>query len=445
VYNTSDNIVALATIPGKSALNVVRCSGLNSLLLYKKMFNQTKTPSPNFLHRRSAYFNKQIIDDCMVVFFKGPKSYTGEDMIEISTHGGTVIVKKIIECIENHSFRQAFPGEFTYRAFINGKIDLMQAESIQSAVDSGNNLDALYSINNIKGSLSRKTSAATLEIQNILTHMEHELDFNEGEIDFKSQKEYIKNIKKTISSIKKIISYSYLASEKKSSLVIVLAGKTNVGKSSLFNSLLGRERSIVTNKQGTTRDTIEVEIVINKINVELVDTAGIRKTKEIVERKGVSRTYRAIKKADIVLFVDSRSPQKSFANFKVLLKDKKIIFINSKSDLKTHSKEKGSYSLSSKTGEGFDAVYKTIKEEVDVYLKNFIDNNLFLINSRQKKILEQAASLLEKTIVSYESTNDLAVAASFLRESFNMFKELQGYNNKNEIINNIFKGFCVGK
>jgi len=283
VYNTSDNIVALATIPGKSALNVVRCSGLNSLLLYKKMFNQTKTPSPNFLHRRSAYFNKQIIDDCMVVFFKGPKSYTGEDMIEISTHGGTVIVKKIIECIENHSFRQAFPGEFTYRAFINGKIDLMQAESIQSAVDSGNNLDALYSINNIKGSLSRKTSAATLEIQNILTHMEHELDFNEGEIDFKSQKEYIKNIKKTISSIKKIISYSYLASEKKSSLVIVLAGKTNVGKSSLFNSLLGRERSIVTNKQGTTRDTIEVEIVINKINVELVDTAGIRKTKEIVE------------------------------------------------------------------------------------------------------------------------------------------------------------------
>ena len=445
MYNTSDNIVALATIPGKSALNVVRCSGLNSLLLYKKMFNQTKTPSPNFLHRRSAYFNKQIIDDCMVVFFKGPKSYTGEDMLEISTHGGTVIVKKIIECIENHSFRQAFPGEFTYRAFINGKIDLMQAESIQSAVDSGNNLDALYSINNIKGSLSRKTSAATLEIQNILTHMEHELDFNEGEIDFKSQKEYIKNIKKTISSIKKIISYSYLASEKKSSLVIVLAGKTNVGKSSLFNSLLGRERSIVTNKQGTTRDTIEVEIVINKINVELVDTAGIRKTKEIVERKGVSRTYRAIKKADIVLFVDSRSPQKSFANFKVLLKDKKIIFINSKSDLKTHSKEKGSYSLSSKTGEGFDAVYKTIKEEVDVYLKNFIDNNLFLINSRQKKILEQAASLLEKTIVSYESTNDLAVAASFLRESFNMFKELQGYNNKNEIINNIFKGFCVGK
>ncbi|MBJ23697.1 MAG: tRNA uridine-5-carboxymethylaminomethyl(34) synthesis GTPase MnmE [Euryarchaeota archaeon] len=445
MYNTSDNIVALATIPGKSALNVVRCSGLNSLLLYKKMFNQTKTPSPNFLHRRSAYFNKQIVDDCMVVFFKGPKSYTGEDMLEISTHGGTVIVKKIIECIENHSFRQAFPGEFTYRAFINGKIDLMQAESIQSAVDSGNNLDALYSINNIKGSLSRKTSAATLEIQNILTHMEHELDFNEGEIDFKSQKEYIKNIKKTISSIKKIISYSYLASEKKSSLVIVLAGKTNVGKSSLFNSLLGRERSIVTNKKGTTRDTIEVEIVINKINVELVDTAGIRKTKEIVERKGVSRTYRAIKKADIVLFVDSRSPQKSFANFKVLLKDKKIIFINSKSDLKTHSKEKGSYSLSSKTGEGFDAVYKTIKEEVDVYLKNFIDNNLFLINSRQKKILEQAASLLEKTIVSYESTNDLAVAASFLRESFNMFKELQGYNNKNEIINNIFKGFCVGK
>lgn len=445
MYNTSENIVALATIPGKSALNVVRCSGLGSMSLYKNIFNQKKIPSPNFLHRRSAYFNQQIVDDCMVVFFRGPKSYTGEDMLEISTHGGTVIVKKIIECIESYQFRQAFPGEFTYRAFINGKIDLMQAESIQSAVDSGNNLDALYSINNIKGSLSRKTSTTTLEVQNILTHMEHELDFNEDEIDFKSQKEYINNIKKTTVSIKKIINFSYLASEKKSSLVIVLVGKTNVGKSSLFNGLLGRERSIVTNKKGTTRDTIEVEVVINKINVELIDTAGIRKTKEIVERQGVSRTYRAIKKADVVLFVDSVSPQKSFASFKTLLKEKKIIFVNSKSDLKTHSKEKGSLSVSSKTGKGFDVLYKKIKEEVDVYLKNFIDNNLFLINSRQKKILEKAASLLEKTIVSYENTGDLTIAASSLRESFNVLKELSGYNNKNEIINNIFKGFCVGK
>lgn len=445
MYNTSDNIVALATIPGKSALNVVRCSGAGSLFLYKNMFHQKKIPLPNFLHRRSAYLNKQIIDDCMVVFFKGPKSYTGEDMLEISTHGGTVIVKKIIECIEKYLFRQAFPGEFTYRAFINGKIDLLQAESIQSAVDSGNNLDALYSINNVKGSLSRKTSAITLKIQNILTHMEHELDFNEDEIDFKSQNEYIQNINKIISSIKKIIDFSYLASEKKSSATIVLVGKTNVGKSSLFNALLGRERSIVTNQQGTTRDTIEVEIIINKINVELIDTAGIRKTKEVVEKQGISRTYSAIKRADIILFVDSKSPQKNIDAFKALFENKKIIFVNSKSDLKTHTKEQGSFSLSSKSGTGIDALYKTIKKEMALYLRDFVDNNLFLINSRQKKVLSQTASVLQKTIVSYESTKDLAVAASTLRESFNMLKELQGYNNKNEIINNIFKGFCVGK
>ena len=188
-----------------------------------------------------------------------------------------------------------------------------------------------------------------------------------------------------------------------------------------------------------------IEIIINKINVELIDTAGIRKTKEVVEKQGISRTYSAIKRADIVLFVDSKSPQKNIGAFTPLFENKKIIFVNSKSDLKTHTKERGSFSLSSKSGVGIDALYKTIKKEMAFYLRDFVDNNLFLINSRQKKVLSQTASVLQKTIVSYESTKDLAVAASTLRESFNMLKELQGYNNKNEIINNIFKGFCVGK
>ena len=165
MYNTEDNIVALATIPGKSALNVVRCSGKGCSLLYLNLFNQKKVSSPNSVHLRSAYYNKQIVDECMAVFFRAPKSYTGEDMLEISTHGGTTIVKKLIGCIEQQGFRQAFPGEFTYRSFVGGKIDLLQAESVQSAIDSGNSLDSLYAINNVKGGLSKKTAKITLKIQ----------------------------------------------------------------------------------------------------------------------------------------------------------------------------------------------------------------------------------------------------------------------------------------
>jgi tRNA modification GTPase len=445
VYNTKDNIVALATIPGKSALNIVRCSGGASAALYQALFNKLRIPKPNFVHLKSAYFNNQIIDECMVTFFNGPRSYTGEDMLEISTHGGEIIAKKLISIIEKKGFRQAFPGEFTYRAFISGKIDLVQAESIQSAIDSGNNLDTLYSIGNIKGSFSKKIVSTTSKIKNILTYMEHELDFNEDEINFKAKTKYLNNIRQTAESIKKIINFSYLSSENKSSVIIVLAGKTNVGKSSIFNCLLGYNRSIVTNERGTTRDTVEAEIIINQINVRIIDTAGIRKTKAIIEKKGISRTVSAIEKADLVLFVDDVSPQKYMKNFTSLLENKKTIFINSKSDLQKHKKEIGSICVSAKKERGINSLFKKITTEIELYLKNFVDTNLFLINERQKNILKETVEILDKTAHIYKTTNDLTIAASCLRGAFNKLGEMQGYNNKNEIINKIFKGFCVGK
>lgn len=445
MYNSRDNIVALATIPGKSALNVIRCSGNLCVPLYKKLLKEKKVAKPNYVHLKNIYSNKQVLDQCMVTFFEGPKSYTGENMIEFSTHGGGVIANQIIRLIESNNFRPAEPGEFTYRAFINGKLDLSQAESIKTTIDSGNNIDALFSIKNVRGHFSEHVLVAKDKIKRILSFMEHELDFNENEIDFKAQEGYIEQIKESIDYISSTLNGSYLSKENKSSVLISLAGKTNAGKSSLFNKILGYERSIVTRKKGTTRDTVEAEIIIKNINVRLIDTAGIRKTKELIEKKGISRTLKIIKNSDLILFVDDISPKKKIATFKKIFKNKKVIFINSKSDLKKHISEKGSLSVSSKTNEGINMLLKKINNEIDQYLKLFMNNNLFLINSRQKNILKESIRMLEKSLLAYTNTKDSAIASSYLRSSFNKLSEIQGYADKDEIINNIFKGFCVGK
>jgi len=445
VYNTRDNIVALATIPGRSALSVIRCSGDSCVLLYKALFKEKKISAPNFVHLKQAYSKDLVIDQCMVTFFKGPKSYTGENMLEISTHGGSVIALKIIQLIESNRFRPAHPGEFTYRAFVNGKLDLAQAESVQTIIDSRNSLDSLYSVKNVQGHFSNQVFSTKNKIKRILSYMEHELDFNEDEIDFKTHKNYIEKIKKAENSVANLLESSYLTKQNKSSVVIALAGKTNVGKSSLFNKILGYDRSIVTRMQGTTRDTVEAEIIINNINVRIVDTAGIRKTKEIIEKKGISKTFEAIKSSDLVLFVDDLSPKKCIKSFPKIFKNKKILYVKSKSDLARHVNEKGSFNVSSKEGKGVAALLKNITKEIDSFMQAFLDSNFFLINIRQKNILINTLHLLKDSLSSYKQTGDAAIASSFLRSAHNKLSEIQGYSDKDEIINNIFQGFCVGK
>ena len=203
--------------------------------MYKALFKEKKVSAPGFVHLKQAYSKELVIDQCMVTFFRGPKSYTGENMLEISTHGGTVIAQKIIQLIESNKFRPAHPGEFTYRAFVNGKLDLAQAESVQTIIDSRNSLDSLYSIKNVQGHFSNQVSSMKSKIKKILSYMEHEMDFSEDEIDFETHTNYMKNIKKVASSIASLLEKSYLTKQNKSSVVIALAGKTNVGKSSLFN------------------------------------------------------------------------------------------------------------------------------------------------------------------------------------------------------------------
>lgn len=445
MYNVRDNIVALATVPGKAALNVVRCSGPGVSKLYSKLIKTSTPPRPNYAHLKTIYHQKNPVDQAMVVFFKAPKTFTGQDLLEFSVHGGLIIIKKLITIIENYGFRQALPGEFSYRAFINGKIDLIQAEAIGAVVGSNNNLDTLYALNNLKGSLSAKINNISKKMKNIILNMEHELDFDEEEITFVSLKEYSSKLKRLLEDASTVVGSSYLANENKNNINVCLVGKTNVGKSSLFNLLVGYSRSIVTNTPGTTTDTISAELTLNEANVSLVDTAGIRKTKARVEKEGVLRTYNIIKKADIVLFVDDRDPAKQAKKHTKLFKGKKIIYIQNKVDKNIKVLCTKTFKVSCKNKLGINSLFTALSTSINNYSSSFMLKTSFLINNRQLQIFKDFIKDISKTIQIIDKGGDLVVVVSSLHFCCDRFSSLLGYKNKEETINNIFKGFCVGK
>ncbi len=444
MYNTKDNIVALATAPGKSALNVVRCSGSGCLELYYHLTKLKKPPTPNMSCLKSVYNKDSIIDELMLTFFAAPKSFTGENVLELSSHGGLIIAKKLISTIESLGFRQAMPGEFSYRAFLNGKIDLIQAEAISTIVDSNKNLDVLYSINNLKGSLSSPIKKILQECENVLAYMEHEMDFNENEIAFTRLSEYKKSFNKLEKKASKIVCASFLAKENKGNITISLAGKTNAGKSSLFNKLIGYERSIVTEQEGTTRDTVEANLIIGGQDVSLIDTAGIRKTKNVIEKKGISRTYDAINRSDLVLFVDQEDPITESKKYSKILKNKKILFIKSKDDTKK-IKAKDIISTSSKKEGGASALFTELLTFIKKHGDSFSNKYMFLINSRQRASLVSFVEEIKKGSVALTKTKDLVIASSYLRGAHDNLASLLHGGDKNSTINKIFKGFCVGK
>ena len=445
MYNTKDNIVALATAPGKSAISVIRSSGPGCLDLYFGFIGTKNPPIPNYTKLQTLYYNGQPVDQAMVSFFRGPKSFTGQDMIEFSCHGGLVVSQRLLLIIQKEGFRLALPGEFSYRAFIEGKIDLVQAEAIGALVDANTQLDSMYAVNNIKGGFSEKIKFYSKKIEKIITFIEHELDFDENEIDFIGIESHTQRVKETINEIQKTLKMSFLANKKSSNFNIVLVGNPNVGKSSLFNHFLGYERSIVTNTKGTTRDTVEVELLVEETGITLIDTAGIRKTTGHIEKKGISRTYDAIKKAQIVLFIDTKNPKKEAQKHSCLLKNKKTIYIQNKIDIVEKCKDKGVYKTSVKNKIGLEQLFTSLLTHVKDSNSLFNKENLYLINSRQRSCFEACLESLRGAVIVSEETKDLVIFVSRLRGSLEHLQSLFSPKDNEKIINNIFRGFCVGK
>ena len=445
MFNDTKNIVAVATSPSvSSALNVVRCSGKEIFSIYRKITQKSSDPKPNsaFMHKLFDQ-NNQMIDQAVVLGFVAPKSFTGENMIEFSLHGGNVVLKNLIDCLVNYGCRLADPGEFTYRAFLNGKVDLIQAESINALIRAQTNNEAFLALNNISGALSKTITLSANKIVSIISSMEHELDFNDSEIDFIKQEEYIKQIDAVVENIRSLLGSSFVLSASLSHITVCFAGKTNVGKSSLFNALLGNNRAIISSTAGTTRDVVSENFQVNKSNVRLVDTAGIRKTLRSIEKKGIAKTNQEIKRADLLLFVDSKSPKNEFKKLKI--KHPNVLFILNKQDAAKKQNTQETITTSCKTGFGVNLLLQTLTKKLSLIKKKQNAGARFLLNIRQKKELLLFIEELLSAVEAYKKTKDLVVVLSFLYNARNIVNSTMQPLEKDEVLNNIFGEFCVGK
>ena len=433
-----DSIVALATPRGIGALAVIRVSGASLSSLF------TKLTSVKNIKQRYAYYKKifsssgEVLDNSLIIFFKGPSSFTGEDVIEISCHGGEVVSKKIIHQLIDYGCRASEPGEFSKRAFMNGKIDLVEAESINGIIHSKSFLEAKNSLMSLGGQTQKNLTDIKNSLVDLLMIVEHELDFVEEEISLLSNNKIQQTLKNAVFSLKKIINGSLVGKKIGTGFRVVLVGPPNAGKSSLFNSLLGYNRAIVSSVKGTTRDVVEAFVEVGGYPVVLADTAGHHSTSDLLDLKGVKKTEEEIGRADIVVVVDEKNPELFIEPFKI--KNKPVIMVVSKKDSakKGVSKKIETSSLKNKN-------IDSLLTELSTTIKNsFFNNEAFFAPERQVVLLKKALAVLEGLLGGSEDM-DVVVFSSSLRSCINDLKEVFGEVYNEDILNSIFKGFCVGK
>ena len=448
MYNNSDNIVALASAPGLSAVNLIRCSGPDTINIIKKFLPANhKKIKPNYCHYVSLVSpkNKKLIDQCIVACYFSPKSYTGQNIVEISTHGGPIIYKLVIKELIDAGCRIAEPGEFTFRAFANGKMDLIQAESVSNIINGESGINTEFSVKNLAGALSEEIKKIISELKSLITYVEHELDFSEDEITHKKKEYYIARIKKILKKIKKIKEGSFVSKNKGADYLISITGKPNAGKSSLFNLLVGHERSIVTNISGTTRDTVDVFLNISGLSVQIIDTAGLRNTKNEIEAQGIKRTLKAAEKSNCIIVVDEEKPKEIIKNFNLTEGEQDILFVKNKIDLSGRSCENEIINISCEEKTGIDNLLTHLSTLIEKHKSSFLRDNSYIVSKRVLGLLGDLEKNMEKALYVALNENELAIMVSFLRSSLESFNVVGEGFNKNEIINSIFKDFCVGK
>lgn len=445
-----DTIVAISTGASSGAVSIVRLSGKNAISIADKIFASVNNSKPSsFVPRMlmlgtisTESFNEQAL--CVV--FKGPKSYTGEDLVEFQCHGGTQIANGIMrECIKLGA-RPATNGEFTKRAFLNGKMSLSSAEGMMDMINAESDAEIRAGFNLLNGTLSKLAFSSQKELTDIMSEIEVSFDYPEETIEFITKAKVKERLKILNDNISKVLSTCEVGKIIKSGINVLILGRPNVGKSSLLNYLLNRERAIVTDVAGTTRDTIEDSFMLDNIKINLIDTAGIHETDDVVEKIGVDKAKSLISQADIVLFLVDSNREISDEDMQIyeLIKDKNHIVLKTKSDLtnKNTKSFENEISISTVSSDGFDKLKTKILEITNI--SNFSSDSLIITNERHKNALIRASESISRALENInEDTLDLV--SIDIKQAYIDFGEITGSTTSEEIIDAIFSKFCLGK
>lgn len=448
-----DTIVAPATPFGIGGIAVVRLSGPKSLLIVNKLLNNNGLRVDLIpRHATLAYLhdeNSVVVDESIITFFKAPNSYTGEDLVEIACHGNPIIVDKIISTCSYFGARIAEPGEFTKRAFINGKMDLIQAEAVASLIHAQSEESSRLNLRLVRGELSIKLNTLHQQIITALSMVEFELDISEDEIQDDLKNQVLNIVKTQIKQICQMLGSHKQARMLNRGALVVIAGPPNVGKSTLLNTLSETNRAITSNIPGTTRDAIDVSLILDGVPINMVDTAGIRHTTEEIEKEGVKRTFNYLEKADLIILV--HDPVLVETQYYDYIKNIPVIEIMNKTDLLTKVELDTVMStypkrlfLSAKSGYNIDSLKQNIKTSLGI--SSTLSDNLTITTSRQQISLKHsldklntAIELLNRPRTPYE------LISIELRDALDAIGVILGKTTPDDILITIFNKFCVGK
>lgn len=451
----NDTIVAISTQLGNGAISIVRLSGTNAIEIVNKVFDKDLSKKEsNTINYGNIVYKDEIIDEVLVSIMKKPNTFTGEDVVEINCHGGVAVTKKVLEIILKEGARLADPGEFTKRRFLNGKIDLIKAEAISELIKTKNEKARKIAIENLKGNTSNKIKDLRNELRKIISNIEVNIDYPEYQDIEEMTKEKIKESLKTIKKeVNRIIENSKNSRILTEGIKTAIIGRPNVGKSSILNKFSGYDKAIVTDIPGTTRDTVEEEVTFDGITLKLIDTAGIRKSEDVVEQIGVSKSISAIEESDLVIVVlnNNQKLTKEDKNLIELTIDKERIFVINKSDLesKINIKElnidpKDIVYTNTKHEEGIDSLKEKIREKFKL---GKIDYNEFNYVSKieQIKRLEEVEESIESIEEGINKDMPIDILEIDIKNIWQILGELIGETYTEELLDNLFKDFCVGK
>ena len=459
----NDTIIALATASGAGAIAVLRVSGTEALsisnILFKSIHNKQLIDQPTHtVHLGHIIDGERVLDEVLVSIFKNPQSYTGEDVVEISCHGSSYIQQEILQLFIRKGCRAANAGEFTLRAFLNGKMDLSQAEAVADLIASDSAAAHQIALQQMRGGFSSEIENLRQELLNFASLIELELDFSEEDVEFADRQQFEELLQRIVKVLKYLIDSFSTGNVIKNGVPIAIVGAPNVGKSTLLNALLNEEKAIVSTIAGTTRDAIEDEITIEGVKFRFIDTAGIRQTNDTVEAIGIKKTFKKIAQSQVVLqlFDGSKISEETYSEIKNQIEKKlsqyadkqQLIVVNKMdtSNMKTVKKCFDQYdylTISAKTGEGVEALKKQLLGLVQ--MGKLHNNDTIITNARHYDALRQALDNIQKVQHGLQTGLSGDLLAIDIREALHHFGRITGEISTDDLLGNIFANFCIGK